>query len=198
APGLKMDPEKTQSRRTVAQKPAPAPIGGQRNTKAVRQDLRLLTIMIEELSRPSTSSEVTLLILRFASEIMNRAVIFLTRREDILGLGQSGLVLPGGGNANERIRNLRIPLAEESIFKFVMGKKLPYKGKLEINHWNEFLVERLGREWPVEVYVTPLINEGRVIAILYGDNLPKQEAIGETEGLETFVKVAAFKLQKPE
>ncbi len=198
ASGLKMDPEKTQSRGTVAQKPAPTPMGDQRDTKAVRKDLRLLTIMIEELSGPSTSSEITLLILRFASEIMNRAVIFLTRKEDILGLGQSGLVLPGGGNANERIRNIRIPLAEESIFKSVMGKKLPYKGKLTTSRWNQFLVEQLGREWPAEVYVTPLINEGRVIAILYGDNLPKQEAIGETEGLETFIKMAGFKFQKPE
>ncbi len=207
SPGLKSNPETTQPRGTAAQKPAPTPIGGQRDTKTARKDLQLLTMMIEELSGPSTSSEITLLILRFASEIMNRAVIFLTRREDILGLGQAGLILPGGGNANERIRNIRIPLAEESIFKSAMEKKLPYKGQLPKSNWNQFLVEQLGREWPAEVYVAPLLSEGRVIAVLYGDNLPKQEAIGETEGLDAFIKVASFafgrallerRLQKPE
>lgn len=212
-PGLKSNPETTQSRGTVAQKPDPTPTGSlpagqtsQRDTKTVRKDLQLLTMMISELSGPSTSSEITLLILRFASEIMNRALIFLTRREDILGLGQSGIVLPGG-NVNERIRNIRIPLAEESIFRFVMDKKLPYKGKLPKSNWNQFLVEQLGGEWPTEVYVAPLMSEGRVIAILYGDNLPKQEAIGEIEGLEAFIKVAGFafgrallerRLQRPE
>jgi len=220
SPGLKSDPETTQSRDTLAQKPVPTSVdpaagrlsvqqedASQRDAKTVRKDLQLLTMMIAELSGPSTSSEITLHILRFASEIMNRAVIFLTRREDILGLGQSGLVLPGSGNVNERIRNIRIPLAEESIFKSVMEKKLPYKGKLAKGQWNQFLVEQLGGEWPAEVYVAPLMSEGRVIAILYGDNLPKQEDIGETEGLEAFIKVAGFafgrallerRLQKPE
>lgn len=221
SPGLKSNPETTQPRRTVAQKPAPTPMGdlpagplsarqaeaSRIDTKTARKDLQLLTMMISELSGPSTSSEITLLILRFASEIMNRAVIFLTRREDILGLGQSGLVLPGSGNANERIRNIRIPLTEESIFKSVTEKKFPYKGKLAKSHWNQFLVEQLGGEWPAEVYVAPLMSEGRVIALLYGDNLPKQEGIGEIEGLEAFIKVSGFafgrallerRLQKPE
>jgi Domain of unknown function (DUF4388) len=180
ASGSKGAPETVQSKGAVAQKPTVA-----------RKDLQLLTMMISELSGPTSSSEITLLILRFAGEIMNRALIFLTRKEDILGLGQSGIVLPGG-NVNERIRNIRIPLAEESIFKTVLEKRSPYKGKLPKSNWNQFLVEQLGGEWPSEVYVAPLMSEGRVIAILYGDNLHKQEAIGETEGLEAFIKVAGF------
>jgi len=180
AAGFKEDPGTVQSKGTPADKPT-----------VVRKDLQLLTRMISELSGPSSNSEITLLILRFASEIMNRVLIFLTRKEDILGLGQSGIVLPGG-NVNERIRNIRIPLTEESVFETVLEKKAPYKGALPKNKWNQFLVEQLGGEWPSEVYVTPLMSEGRVIAVLYGDNLHQQDAIGETEGLEAFIKVAGF------
>jgi hypothetical protein len=75
------------------------------------------------------------------------------------------------------------------------------------NHWNRVLVEQLGRGWPVEVYVAPLMDKDRIIAILYGDNLPTPDAISETKGLEAFIKVAGFafgralfegRLQRPE
>jgi hypothetical protein len=197
---LKRDGEKAQSRGIKDMKPDPIPMSG-------RRDAQLLTLMVEELSRHTTGSEITLLILRFANEIMNRAVIFLAQDQEILGFGQSGVVLPGGGNSNERIRNIRIPLTEESIFRSVMGKKLSYKGKLTEDRWNRVLVEQLGRGWPAEVYVAPLMYKDLVIAMLYGDNLPALDAISETEGLEAFIKVAGFSfgralfeggLQRPE
>ena len=91
-----------------------------------RKDLRLLTSMISELSGPTTSSEITLLILRFASEIMNRAVLLLVRKDDVIGLGQFGLNLPDD-SPQERVRSIRIPLAEPSLFKDVVDKKSFYK-----------------------------------------------------------------------
>jgi hypothetical protein len=36
----------------------------------------------------------------------------------------------------------------------------------------------------------------RVVAFLYGDNLPNPDPIGETEGLEAFLRVAAVSLGK--
>jgi hypothetical protein len=160
-----------------------------------RRDLTLLTSMIAELSGPSSSSEITLLVLRFASEIMNRAVILLVRKDDIVGLGQFGLILPEG-SPQERVRSIRIPLSEPSIFREVIEKKTPYKNQLLQSKWHQYFVDHLGKEWPVEVLVAPLICEGRVIAILYGDNIPHKEKIGDTEGLEAFIKVTGFAFGK--
>ena len=151
----------------------------------------------EELFQAYHQQWNSLLILRFASEIMNRTgVIFLPHGRDVVGFGQSGVVLPGGENANDRIRNIRIPLTEESLFKSVSEKRLPYKGRLAESRWNRFLVERLGRGWPGEVYAAPLMNEDRIVAILYCDNLPAQDAIGVTEELEAFIKVAGFAFER--
>ncbi|MBI3995377.1 MAG: DUF4388 domain-containing protein [Nitrospirae bacterium] len=160
-----------------------------------RKDLSLLTSMIAELSGPSSSSEITLLVLRFASEIMNRALILLVRKDDIVGLGQFGLVLPEG-SPQERVRSIRIPLSESSLFKEVIEKKTTYKSQLPQSKWHQYFVDRLGKEWPVEVFIAPLICEGRVIAILYGDNIPGKEKIGDTEGLEAFIKVTGFAFGK--
>lgn len=160
-----------------------------------RKDLILLTSMIAELSGPSTSSEITLLVLRFASEIMNRAMILLVRKDDIVGLGQFGLILPEG-SPQERVRSIRIPLSEPSVFGEVVEKKAIYKSQLPQSKWHQYFVDQLGKEWPAEIFVAPLICEGRVIAILYGDNIPNKEKIGDTEGLEAFIKVTGFAFGK--
>jgi hypothetical protein len=160
-----------------------------------RKDLTLLTSMISELSGPSTSSEITLLVLRFASEIMNRAVILLVRKDDIVGLGQFGMVLPEG-SPQERVRSISIPLSDPSVFREVIEKKAIYKSQLPQSKWHQYFVDQLGKEWPAEIFVAPLICEGRVIAILYGDNIPTKEKIGDTEGLEAFIKVTGFAFGK--
>lgn len=160
-----------------------------------RKDLALLASMIEELSGPATSSEITLLVLRFASEIMNRAVILMVRKEDIVGLGQFGLALPEG-SPQERVRAIRIPLSEPSIFSDVVERKMTYKDSLTRSKWHQYFLDQIGKEWPTEVFIAPLICEGRAIAILYGDNVPGKDKIGDTEGLEAFIKVTGFAFGK--
>jgi len=158
-----------------------------------RKDLLLLNPMIEELSSPFSSSEITLLVLRFASELMARAVIFLVRKDDILGLGQFGLTIP---SPDERIRGVRISLHESSIFREVVARRNPYKGHLADEKIHREFLDQIGGAVPLEVFIAPIISEGRVIALLYGDNLPAQEKIMETEGLEAFIKVAGFAFEK--
>jgi hypothetical protein len=41
-----------------------------------------------------------------------------------------------------------------------------------------------------------LISEGRVVAILYGDNLPEQTPVGDTEALEIFLSQAGLAMEK--
>lgn len=160
-----------------------------------RKDLALLTSMIEELSGPASGSEITLLVLRFASEVMNRAIIFLVRNEDILGLGQFGVQVKEE-SADEKIREVQIPLKEPSVFREVIVKKSSYKGALGREKWHRYFLDQIGGGWPNEVFLTPLLNGSEVIALLYGDNLPLQAPIPETEGLEAFVRVAGFAFGK--
>lgn len=160
-----------------------------------RKDLHLLAAMIAELSGPASSSELTLMILRFASEMMSRAVIFLVRKDDIVGLGQFGLSFPKA-EEQERIRSVRIPLSAASALKDAAENKKVYKGALYENEWHRYLIDHLGKEWPEEVFIAPLICEGRTIAVLYGDNVPNRKPIAETEGLEAFIKVAGFAFGK--
>jgi uncharacterized protein YejL (UPF0352 family) len=188
-------PEKGQKSNTTSTEPATKTAPAQSTTLIERKDLQLLSSMISELSKPSASTELTLMILRFASEIMNRAVVFLVREVDVVGLGQFGLSF-SPGNEQGQIRSVRIPLSEPSIFKEVAEKQMIYKGSLSENKWHRYLIDHLSGEWPGEVFVAPVNCVGRVVAILYGDNLPDKEPIRETEGLEAFIKVAELAFSK--
>lgn len=172
---------------------APSFSGGEKASS--RDELSLLTAMIEEISGPTSRSEITLLVLRYASEIMNRAVVFLVREEDIVGLGQFGLSFKDE-SADERIRSVRIPLNERSLFREIIEKKNSYKGTFPKKKWHQYFIDQIGGGWPKEVFLSPLLNESRVIALLYGDNLPHQSTIKDTDGLEVFVKVAGFAFGK--
>ena len=157
--------------------------------------LSLLKSMIFELQNPHSSSEITLLILRFASEIMNRAVLFIVKKNTIEGLGQFGVVLKQG-DSNHRIKGIKIQLEEESIFKDIIMKKMNIKKRLEKTPVHEYLVRELGEKWPYETFLAPLLVRGRIAALLYGDNVPEEKPIGDTESLEIFLAQAGIAMER--
>jgi CheY-like chemotaxis protein len=157
--------------------------------------LHLLRGMLQELNNPSLGGGIILLILRFASELMNRAVIFLVKQEEIVGLGQFGIELQGE-SADVKVRNTRMPANEESLFSEVIEAMTPAKVVGQDRQWDDYLFGQFGGERPDEVFVGPLVSEGRVVAVLYGDNLPGREPIGDTEALEIFLAQAGLAMEK--
>ena len=170
-----------------------AVLGG--GARASRRDLELLPAMIEELSRAVSGHDVILLMLRFAGELMNRSVIFLVRGELVTGWGQLG-VDRVDGSADEVVRSIAVPLSEASSFREVADSRVALKGKWPDLPGNSSIVERLGGSWPAESFLAPVMTAERVVAFLYGDNAPNPDPIGETEGLEAFLRVAAVSLGK--
>jgi GAF domain-containing protein len=64
------------------------------------------------------------------------------------------------------------------------------------NRWDDYLCYQLGGRQPREVFLGPLLSEGRVVAILYGDNLPEEQPVGDTEALEIFLSQAGLAMEK--
>lgn len=158
-----------------------------------RKDFSALKSLTQELRFPNSTSEITLLILRFASDIFQRGVIFMIGEDEVIGLGQFGLDIE---RADEKIRETRISLKDSPFLMKIVKELRAYKGPLEKDRGTEFMVSELGGAWPSDVSVFPIIAEGRVAALLYCDNLPTGEAIAETEGLEIFISQAGLALEK--
>lgn len=163
--------------------------------KEGRKTLSSLKAMVTELRFPTATSEITLLILRYASDVVNRGIIFMVKKTEIVGLGQFGIEIKGE-SPDQRVRNIRIPIGEQSVFSKVLETRQTYKGGLEDNKWNDYLINEIGGANPLGVFVIPLICEGRIIAVLYGDNLPEMKPIGDIEGLEIFINQAGLAMEK--
>jgi hypothetical protein len=58
------------------------------------------------------------------------------------------------------------------------------------------LTAQLGSAAPEEAYVAPIESGDRVVALLYGDNLPDERPIGDTTALEIVLLEAGLALDR--
>lgn len=158
-----------------------------------RKDISSLKALTQELRFPTSASEITLLILRFASEIFQRGILFMVGEKEIVGLGQFGLDIE---RADEKIREIILSYENSNFFGRIITEKRPYRGTLEKEQVTEKMVCEIGGEWPRETALFPIVAEGRVVALLYCDNVTGGERIAETEGLEIFIDQAGLALEK--
>lgn len=160
---------------------------------AERKDISSLRALTQELRFPNSSSEITLLILRFASDMFSRGVLFMVGDTEIVGLGQFGLDID---QPDETIRKTMLSYNESPFLKKILSEKRPYKGPLAKDGIIQTLIESIGGQWPDEVAFFPIVAEGKVVALLFSDNVNTGESLSESEGLEIFIDQAGLALEK--
>jgi hypothetical protein len=133
--------------------------------------------------------------MRYASQIVNRGVLFVVRPGELRGVGQFGV--PGAGrSASDQVRETVVPLRDPSVLRDVVEARRSFQGPLDGSPGNRHLVHRLGGADPAEVVVVPLVVGGEVALVLYGDNLPERRAIGPVDALEFMVSEAALAMER--
>lgn len=160
---------------------------------AERKDISALKSLTRELRFPNSTSEITLLILRFASDIFQRGVLFIVGIDELVGLGQFGLDLE---RPDEKVRETVLRVGESPFFRKILTGQIPYKGRMEKDQVTRKMMDELGGLNPLECAIFPIVAEGRAVAVLYCDNGSSGEALAETEGLEIFIDHAGLALEK--
>ncbi len=157
---------------------------------------RSLKHIMSEIRSLQFTGEVTLNILRLASGLLARGAVFLNAAHAFEGVGQFGFDSDGQPGSDERVRALRIPNDEPSLFYDVTEQRETYVGPLEHRYWNVKLARDLGGGLPREVAVVPLLVDDRVRLLFYGDNHPLDEPIGDLERLELVMLQAGLAIEK--
>jgi hypothetical protein len=119
----------------------------------------------------------------------------MVRRDALTGLSQFGLSLPEG-SPDERIRDLRIPLDGPSVFKDVVESQASFVGSLPRKKANEQFLKQIGGLTPVDALVVPMLVNGRVAVVLYGDNAPDARPVGPPDSLEVLMAQAGLAMEK--
>ncbi len=162
-------------------------------TNMMRQ-MAALHQIIQQLRNPNEAPEISLLILRYAAEFFDRGLLFIVKKGEVNGLG-------GFGDTGEavsmpvKVRRIKIPLSEDSIFLRVIRKKQTHIGKLMDAPANRNFMEMTGRLVPPSVAMVPLISGTEVIALLYGDNAVTKRPIKGLEALEIFMVQAGIAME---
>jgi CheY-like chemotaxis protein len=156
------------------------------DTDPIHRQLSLLRTLSTELCAHDLEEQSRLLVLRFAAELFDRAVIFSICGDRMKGAGQFGFENFSGVQGN-RLGELVISLKEPSIFTSVLDNRAPVKRHLGSGDWERCFAKSLDGPPAAEIFLGPVLCRGKVVSILYGDTLPGGQPFGETAGLEVFL-----------
>jgi hypothetical protein len=139
------------------------------------------------------TGEAVLSLLRFAAQVLARAVVFAVEADAARSVGEFGLKTPG---VSQAIRDTALSLREPSILKAAVERGRGYCGPLEPTRVNLMLVALLGGDKVREAAALPLVVQGEVRYVLYADNAPLGRAIGPLDTLESAAARAARIIEK--
>jgi hypothetical protein len=150
--------------------------------------------ILEELPTLALHGEISQMMMRRASDVVNRGILFIVRKDVAVGIGHFGLPPQSSPGLGQDV--LRLPLTEPSVITEVVERQLTYNGPLPAGTGNERLIRLLGGGPPSEVLVLPVVVVGRVQLVLYGDNVPQKQAIGPFRSLELLLGEAGVQIEK--
>jgi len=142
------------------------------------------------------TGEAVLSLLRFASQILTRAVVFAIEADTARGVGEFGVQLPGGRSGADSVRRTSLPLREPSILRAAVERRRTYAGPLEPTRVNLALLESLGGGQVREAVAVPLVVGGEVRFVLYADNATSGLPLGPLDALESSAARAARIIEK--
>jgi hypothetical protein len=134
---------------------------------------------------------MNLLILRFAAELFNRAVLFVVKD----GKRSGSRVRRRGAVSPERQASGASPSPDQPVPEPRCTAARRFRSRSP-GALNRTLLDQLGGSTPLDAVAMPLISGGRVRVILYGDNLPEARGVGSTRALELFLEQAGEMLEK--
>ncbi len=158
------------------------------------EHLRTLRALSERIRDPANHGEVLKLVLRFAAESFSRVAMFMIRDETAVGVAQIGLSR-GGGPSDAQFREIEFPAAEAGWFKTVLETRTSLCSPAT-GDGDRVLARQIGDREPAQAYVAPILSGGRVVALLYADNLPGAEPVGDTSVIEIALHEAGLALER--
>jgi hypothetical protein len=146
----------------------------------------ILCSLLAELRSLTFEAEVSLSVMRYASEVASRGILFVVKDDELSGLGQFGVDRhSNGANVDDQVRAIHIPIKVQSVFTNVVKTGIPYVGPLTNGYWNLDVISRLGEtDAELKAFVLPLFCLGNVMFVIYGDNYPGGK---DFEGFEEFL-----------
>jgi len=142
--------------------------------------------LAQALSEVRDQQEVLQILLRHLSQVFERAAIFLVRENEV-----SGWKAVCRQQEITSFEELNLPLESPSVLKTVVEGKSFYLGPISVNGLNQDLLNALGGDTPEAVLLMPLVLDGRVVNLFYGDGGSGQ-LVGQVGALQRLQEMAVL------
>lgn len=129
------------------------------------------------------SATVALNLMHIISESVERAVLFLVKRDELVALGAFGAGAEGRPLA-ELTRGLSVSLEEENALTWTLDQGEVQTLDFDEADLPEDLMELVGRPANGQMVIFPVLGAQRVISIIYTDNGDREEPIQDIDILE--------------
>jgi hypothetical protein len=149
----------------------------------VQSDLARLRRIVGDLRSGLISTTISLSLMNIISESVERAVLFLVRRDGLVALGAFGASASGVPLAQVS-RGLKLPLAAGNALTDALSDGKLRASEFEAARLPGQFAEIVGRPRSGQCAVFPVLGGQRVIALIYADNGPSNRAIEELDILE--------------
>ena len=186
--------------RSEANRAPAARTGGECDESGAESEDRstLLCSLLAEMKQHSFEAEVSLLIMRYASELASRGILFAIKDSKLCGLGQFGLNHgKDGKSADELVRELCLPLDTDSVFARVVKTGEPFVGGMPDSYWFAELLTRVGGYGhDLKLFVLPLTCNESAAFVIYGDNYPGESDLKGVRELVALTSQASLVLER--
>lgn len=155
--------------------------------------LEYLASMTEQLTNPRRSTDISKMVLQVAARYMDRGILFLVKDGKACGLAGFGMNSASDEESRALVRKLYIEIDSHPPFTEIVKTRKTLRPSLD--EFESSLFCHIRRGAAVECTLVPMLNNGEVLTILYGDNAGSGKALGKTRGLELFMAQAGMALE---
>jgi len=155
---------------------------GPRNER-ISANFAKLRRIVGDLRSGLISTSISLSLMNIISESVERAVLFLVRRDALAALGAFGNAA-GGKPLAQLTRGMLLSLEGQGALSGAVSDGLVHALKFEEANLPAAFAEAVGRPHSGQCAIFPVLGGARVIAVIYADNGQANRAIEEMDILE--------------
>jgi len=168
--------------------------GGASRADRVQSNLAKLRRIVGDLRSGLISTTISLSLMNIISESVERAVLFLVRREALTALGAFGNS-PSGQPLAQLTRGLRLPISGKNALTRALDDGAVRSLTFDETGLPDGFTRVVGKPRSGQCAVFPVMGGQRVIAVVYADNGPSNRAIEELDILELAAAQAGLALE---
>ncbi|MEN3332526.1 MAG: hypothetical protein V7641_1891, partial [Blastocatellia bacterium] len=172
--------------------------GAAETSEPNQQRIERFYALLAELSANSALMEISLLVMRYASEFAARGILFGVHEGELHGIGQFGVDrFMHSHGVDGLIRGINIPLASDALVACVARERSPYVGRLPRSYWDAEMLQAIGGgDDGLQALAVPLLRNGSVVYVIYADNFGTSDQLIALDELIALTSVATLALDK--